>query len=281
MASPVPRCSTCSTNSMARPGGACSTRVLVTHSARWPDHHDDPVDRQLGQGVEDVQDHGATAQPVQGLGTGRAHPGAVPGGQHHGRERPARGRSCGRRPGGGGLPVVGRALGVGADHHGATAAAIGNPAVPTTSRGTRSCAYSSHVDRTDATRCRHTSPDQGISEPMPVLPTAIDPASDTFRANETALARGPRPRRGRAGRRPGPAGASGTSPATGSGASSPPGSGSNCWSTATPPFLELCPFAAWGTAVHGRRLLRARHRRGRGRRGASSTPPTPPCAAGP
>ena len=35
-ASPVPRWVGCSTNSMSRLVGACSTRVLVTHSPRWP-----------------------------------------------------------------------------------------------------------------------------------------------------------------------------------------------------------------------------------------------------
>ena len=51
-------------------------------------HHDDLVHGKLGQGVEHVEDHGTAAQPVQGLGTRRAHPGPLAGGEHDGRERP-------------------------------------------------------------------------------------------------------------------------------------------------------------------------------------------------
>ncbi len=35
-ASPVPRCTVCSTKSMCRPEGPCSTSFLVTRSAPWP-----------------------------------------------------------------------------------------------------------------------------------------------------------------------------------------------------------------------------------------------------
>ena len=63
-------------------------------------HHHHPVHRQLGQGVEHVEHHGAPAQPVQRLGTGRAHPGPLAGGQHHRGERPA-----GHGPSGAGTPI--------------------------------------------------------------------------------------------------------------------------------------------------------------------------------
>ena len=52
-----------------------------------PDDDDGPLDRQFRQGVEHVQQHGPPAQHVQGLGPGRLHAGALPGSQHHGRER--------------------------------------------------------------------------------------------------------------------------------------------------------------------------------------------------
>ncbi len=51
-------------------------------------HHDDLVHGKLGQRVEDVEDHGAAAQPVQGLGARRAHPCPLAGGEDDGRERP-------------------------------------------------------------------------------------------------------------------------------------------------------------------------------------------------
>src|SRR5271157_5388474 len=53
-----------------------------------------------------------------------------------------------------------------------------------------SWAYSSHVERVDATPCRRTSPTRGQANPMPVLPTTVHPTSDTFRANQRALLEG-------------------------------------------------------------------------------------------
>ncbi len=50
------------------------------------DHHHHPGHRQLGQGVEDVEHHRTPAQPVEGLGAGRTHPGPLAGGQHHRRQ---------------------------------------------------------------------------------------------------------------------------------------------------------------------------------------------------
>ena len=46
------------------------------------DHHHRPVEVQLGQGVQDVQDHGPAAQPVQRLRALGAHPGPLAGGEH-------------------------------------------------------------------------------------------------------------------------------------------------------------------------------------------------------
>ena len=97
--------------------------VLVTHSAAVADHHDHPGHRHLGQRVEHVEDHGSAAQPVQGLGPGRAHPGALAGGQHHRRQLPTgdpRARPVGPGVGPDPVPVVPlarRLLGVGPDHH--------------------------------------------------------------------------------------------------------------------------------------------------------------------
>ena len=48
------------------------------------DHH--PGHRQLGQGVQHMEDHGPTAQAVERLGSGRAHPGSLTCGQHHRRQ---------------------------------------------------------------------------------------------------------------------------------------------------------------------------------------------------
>ena len=50
-------------------------------------HHDhDPVDRAVGQRVEDVAQHRPAAQQVQRLGPRRPHPGALAGGEHDGGE---------------------------------------------------------------------------------------------------------------------------------------------------------------------------------------------------
>ena len=41
-------------------------------------HHDRPVDEELGQGVEDVEEHRPPAQRMERLGQRRPHPGALP-----------------------------------------------------------------------------------------------------------------------------------------------------------------------------------------------------------
>ena len=46
------------------------------------DDHHDPLHRDLGQGVNDVGHHRPPAQLVEGLGPGRAHPGALAGGEN-------------------------------------------------------------------------------------------------------------------------------------------------------------------------------------------------------
>ncbi len=48
-----------------------------------PDDDDDPGDIDLGHGVENVEDHGAPTQLVEGLGTFRMHPGSLTCGEHH------------------------------------------------------------------------------------------------------------------------------------------------------------------------------------------------------
>jgi hypothetical protein len=51
------------------------------------DDDDDLLGRQLGQRVEDMEDHGPTTQTVQGLRTRRAHPCPLAGGEHDSRQR--------------------------------------------------------------------------------------------------------------------------------------------------------------------------------------------------
>src|SRR5665213_1481070 len=110
----------------------------------------------------------------------------------------------------------------------------------------RSWAYSSHVGRVDATPNRCTSPTRGSTKPMPVLPTTIDPNSDSFRVNERALREG-------------------LELVDAELATARAGGGERYVArhrergklTAREriellldrdsPFLELCPFAAWGT----------------------------------
>ena len=51
-------------------------------------HHDhDLLRRELGQRVEDVEDHRSAAQTVQGFRTRRTHPCPLAGGEHHSRKR--------------------------------------------------------------------------------------------------------------------------------------------------------------------------------------------------
>ena len=81
-ASPVPRCTACSTNSRRRPA-LSSVSFLVTRSAPWPDHDDRPVDLGRRERVEHVEHHGPAAEQVQRLRAGRPHARALAGGQHH------------------------------------------------------------------------------------------------------------------------------------------------------------------------------------------------------
>jgi hypothetical protein len=50
--------------------------------------HDHLVHGELGQRVEDVEDHGTAAQPVEGLGARRAHACPLAGGEDDSGERP-------------------------------------------------------------------------------------------------------------------------------------------------------------------------------------------------
>jgi hypothetical protein len=52
-----------------------------------PHDDDHPVDVQLGEGVEHVQDHRPAANAVQRLGSRRVHAGTLAGGENHSRER--------------------------------------------------------------------------------------------------------------------------------------------------------------------------------------------------
>ena len=222
---------------MDMPAGACSTSVLVTHSARCPTTTTTRCDGQLGQRVEDVEHHGPPAQPVQGLGARRAHPGPLAGGEHHRRQRTPTGD---RRP----QPSrPGRCR-----SHGIASAAGGTTAIPTRCAA-RSWAYSSHVGAGDATRRRGAGSHRAPTPiRMPVLTTTIDPTSETYRANrsrpsEAALAEVDEQL---AVARAGGGERYVTAPPA-SGASCSPASGSSCSSTATRAFLELAPLAAWGT----------------------------------
>ena len=61
------------------------------------DDHDGPVDREVAEAVEDVEHHGLAAQDVQRLGAGRAHAGALAGGEHDGAQGGSGRSRSGRR----------------------------------------------------------------------------------------------------------------------------------------------------------------------------------------
>ena len=86
-ASPVPRCTDCSTNSSGT-SGAASRSFLVTRSAPWPTTTTARRDLALVERVEDVEHHGPAAQQVERLGPGGPHAGALAGGEHDGGEGP-------------------------------------------------------------------------------------------------------------------------------------------------------------------------------------------------
>ena len=86
-ASPVPRCTCCSTNSRRSPA-LSSVSFLVTRSAPWPTT---TTARSISAGrqrVEHVEHHGAPAEQVQRLRPGRPHPRALARRQHHRRQVP-------------------------------------------------------------------------------------------------------------------------------------------------------------------------------------------------
>ena len=189
--------------------GACSTRVLVTHSARWPTT---TTTRSMGSSASASSTWRIMGRPHSRCrGFGRSERIRVPSpAARTTADSGRRGEPVRDVPTRGGLPVVGRPLRVGPDHHGATPGGRSARRSRRRHAARRSWAYSSHVGRLDATRRRHTFPHQGIIEPMPVLPTAIDPALGHLPRQRGRAGRGPGPGRRRAGRRPGPAGASGT-----------------------------------------------------------------------
>ena len=87
MASPVPRWLGLLDELDIQPARGVVDERLGHPLATVAHHHHDPVDVELGQRVEHVQDHRSAAQPVQGLGAVRAHPGPLAGGQDDGGQR--------------------------------------------------------------------------------------------------------------------------------------------------------------------------------------------------
>ena len=86
-ASPVPRCTRCSTNSTGTSVTSCSCSVFGDPLGAVPDDDDDALERQLGERVDDVQHHRPAAQLVQHLRRPRPHPRALAGGEHDCGER--------------------------------------------------------------------------------------------------------------------------------------------------------------------------------------------------
>ena len=68
-------------------GGACSDSFLVTRSAPWPTTTTARSSGEPAEAVEDVEHHRPAAQQVQRLRAGRAHAGALAGGEDDGGER--------------------------------------------------------------------------------------------------------------------------------------------------------------------------------------------------
>ncbi len=176
---------------MARPGGACSISVLVTHSARWPTTTTTRRHRDLGQGVEDVEDHGSAAQPVQRLGPGRAHPGPLAGGEHDRGQRPTgtprpagpprrRPRPRTRRPtrppapgGRSGSPPAGPASdGPRTSAPSVTRCTGHGPILPTSARPMRP---GRQTTRPTPGNRRHSPPESAPPHPCPSSTSTIDP----------------------------------------------------------------------------------------------------------
>ena len=126
MASPVPRCSTCSTNSMAMPGGACSIRVLVTHSARWPTTTTTRATDSSARASSTWSTMGRPHSRWRGLGRAeriRVPSPAASTTADSCRPGPGPDRTSGAAVGRRLVRLVRGTLGVGADHHGAAPAA--------------------------------------------------------------------------------------------------------------------------------------------------------------
>ena len=86
-ASPVPRCTRCSTNSTGTSVTSCSCSVLVTCSAPWPTT---TTMRSSGSSASASTTWSTIGRPHSGcstLGVPRAHPRAFAGGEHDGGER--------------------------------------------------------------------------------------------------------------------------------------------------------------------------------------------------
>ena len=85
-ASPVPRCTACSTNSTGTSVSELLLDRLGDVLGAVPHDDDDAIERERGEGVEDVEDHGTAAQRVQHLGRARPHARALAGRGHDGSE---------------------------------------------------------------------------------------------------------------------------------------------------------------------------------------------------
>ena len=68
-ASPVPRCTRCSTNVTCRLGGLSACTSHGDPLGPVTDDHDGALDIQADEGVQDVQDHRPTADDVEGFGS--------------------------------------------------------------------------------------------------------------------------------------------------------------------------------------------------------------------
>ena len=83
-ASPVPRCSNCSTNVMLAHGGASLEIFVVTLLGVMADDHRGRRRPQSLQGIDDVEDHRPAADHVQRLRAIRAHARALAGSENNG-----------------------------------------------------------------------------------------------------------------------------------------------------------------------------------------------------
>ena len=87
-ASPVPRCTRCSTNSIGISVAICSCRVFVTRSAPWPTTITMRSSGSATSASTTCSSIGTAAERVQHLRGLGPHAGALAGGEHHGRQRP-------------------------------------------------------------------------------------------------------------------------------------------------------------------------------------------------